>query len=391
VTVAGVPANIWKLRIKITATGTVATGKFQYALDGYSQTDAYTWSAEYVIPTGGTFAIPGTTLVATFVPGAGPTYFELGDTHRADCVAPHYTTADLLAAFTALPAQMGTRRVRRVLMAGISQTAAGAVVLAAALAGHLDTLALNWHFARAIMDGGSVDSAASFKTAIASFTDDRIGIVFGKASIVSEAPIPSCGVPELPASNAVNERFAFSDLSENLGRLLSGSLRGIVRISHDERFQLAFTEADRIITLRTHDGYGGHFVTNGYIRSAPSSDFKYIDWGLVIDEICETVHDNLVQWTLESLDAETDGTGRLSSSDASRVESGVQIALQARLMQPLNKSGKKGHCTALQFKVDRTNDFFSTGTIQGAALAIPKRPVETIATQVGFVRQLAAA
>lgn len=391
VTVAGVPANVWKVRIKITSTGTTGAGKFQYALDGYSNTEAYTWSPEYTIPTGGTFQLPGTALTLTFTPGAGAVFFELGDAHRFDCIAPHYTTADLTAAFAALPEQLGTRRVRRVLMAGIGQTAAAQVTLAAALAGHLDTLALNWSFARSVIDGGSVESSSAFKTAIASFTDDRVAVVFGRASIVSEVPIAGCGVPELPASNAVAERASYSDLSENLGRFLSGPLRGVVRVSHNERFLVAFTDADRIITLRTHDGEGGYFVTNGYLRSSPSSDFKYFDWGIVLDEISETVHDNLNQWTLESLDAKTDGTGNLDDNDASRVESGVQIALRTRIMDPPNKSGTKGHCSDVQFTVDRTTDFLTSGEIYGYAAAVPRRPVEGIITQVGFVRRLVSA
>ena len=391
ITVAGVPANIWKVRIKITLTGTTGTGKFMYSLDGYSNTDANTWSPEYTIPQAGTFPIPGTALTLTFVPGAGPIIFEAGDTHRFDCIAPHYTTADLTAAFQALPDQLGTRRVRRVLMAGIGQTATAQAVLWAALAGHLDVLALNWSFARAVIDGGSVDTLSAFKTAKAAFTDDRVLVVWGRASIVSEVPIPGCGTLELPASNAVAERASYSDLSENLGRFLSGPLRGVTRITHNERFLVSFTDADRIGTLKTHDGEGGFFVTNGYISSSPSSDFKFFDWGLVLDEISETVHDALNQWTLESLDAKTDGTGQLDDADAERVQSSVQIPLHARIMDPPNKSGTKGHCSDVTFTVDKTTDFLTTGEIYGYVLAVPRRPVEDMITQVGFVRRLASA
>lgn len=321
ITVAGIPTNSWKPRIQITGTGTVGTGKFRYALDGYSNTAAYTWSGEYTIPTGGTFAVPNTTLTLTFVPGAGPIYFEAGDAHRFDCTAPHYTTTDLSAGITALLlqlAEMGTRRIRRVFAAGIG-AAAGQVTLLSALAGHLDTLALNWHFARAAMDGGSTDTSGTFLTAIAAFVDDRICVTYGKASIVNEAPIPCFGVPEYPIVNAVAERAAFSDLSENLGRFLSGALRGVVRISHNEGKLKFFSEGDRITTLRTYDGEAGFYITNGYIRSSQSSDFKYFDWGLVIDEICTVVHDALQKWTLEDLDAKVDGTGQLSPEDAGRV------------------------------------------------------------------------
>jgi hypothetical protein len=84
VTVAGAPYDNFKVRIQIMTTGTVATGKFRYALDGYSNTEAYTWSPIYTIPSGGTFALPQTNLTLTFVPGTGAVNIEAGDAHRFD-------------------------------------------------------------------------------------------------------------------------------------------------------------------------------------------------------------------------------------------------------------------------------------------------------------------
>jgi hypothetical protein len=277
-----------------------------------------------------------------------------------------------------------------VLMAGISQTAAAAVTLIAAVAGHLDTLALHWHFARAVMDGGSVDSLAAFKTAIAAYTGDRVTVCFGRASVVSESAVPGADVLEVPIAHAVAERAAGTDLSENLGRSLSGTLRGVVRVSHDERFELGFTEADRIVTLTSIENEGGFFVTNGYIRSAQSSDFKYFDWGCLTDEACEVLHDALLMWRLENLDAKTDGSGNLADVDAGLVEKSAQLALNARIMQPMSKSGRRGYATAAQFRIDRTNDFFGTGRVQGTCALMARRPAETFSIQIGLVRQITA-
>jgi hypothetical protein len=395
ITVAGTPPQGWRVRVVITLTGTTGAGKFKYSLDGYSNTAAYTWSGEYTIPTGGTFVLPGTGLTLTFVPGAGTTYFETGDLHRFECTAPHYTTSDLTAAFAYLVSAaakeiLGTRRIRRVIMAGQSATASAAMTLAAAVSGHLDTLAMAWHFARSVIDGGSGDTVGNFKTAKAAFASDRVAVVFGKASIINQAAIQGDGVLEVPFSDAVGERFAGSQISENLGRVLSGALRGVMRITHNEVFEQAFTDSDRVITARTHDNEAGFFINNGFLSSSQSSDFKYMDWGLLMDEWCEAVHDKLQKYTLENFDAKTDGTGQLSDTDASMVETSVQLELNARIMQPINKSGKRGHATACRAKTDRLNDFYGTGRVQMFGYLQARRPAETFAVSVGLVREIPA-
>lgn len=388
VTVAGAPYDNLKVRIQIMATGTLGAGKFRYALDGHSNTEAYTWSPTYTIPSGGTFALPQTNLTLTFVPGAGTTYFEAGDAHRFDCTAPHYTTADLTAAFGVLLAQLGTLRVRRVMMAGLNPTATGAVTLAAAVAGHLDALAEQFHFARAILDGGSSDSTANFKTAIASFVDDRIGLVFGRCSLTSEVPFAGFGCPEVSAMDAVAERFAQTELSENVGRVLSGALRGVMRISHDEGVAPEFTAEDRIITLRTHPNEAGFFVTQGYLRSSPTSDFEYLDYGTVIDEFCQIVHDNLQRWLNAKLRSKTDGTGRMLAEDAARVEAVTQRVIRKTLLEPTNIEGFKGHVSGAAYNVDQTTDFLDSQTITGFGRAVPLVNVSGTETDIGFVRSL---
>lgn len=395
ITVTGTPAQGWRPRVVITATGALGAGKFKYSLDGYSNTAAYTWSGEYTIPTGGTFVIPGTTITMTFVAGAGPVIFEAGDLHRWECTAPHYTTSDLTAAFAYLVSAtakevLGTRRIRRVIMAGQSPTASTAMTLAAAVSGHLDTLALRWHFARATIDGGSADTVGNFRTAKAAFASDRVTVCWGKASVINQAANAADGVLEVPFSDPVGERFAGVQISENLGRYLSGALRGVMRVTHNEVFEQAFTDADRVVTARTYDNDAGFFINNGFLTSSQASDFKYMDWGLLMDEWCEATHDKLQQYTLENFDAKTDGTGQLSDTDASMVETAVQLELNARIMQPINKSGKRGHATACRAATDRLNDFYGTGRVQMFGYLQARRPAETFAVTVGLVRQIPA-
>jgi hypothetical protein len=394
ISVSGTPNDAYRIRVEITTTGSTGTGRFRYALDGFSTTQVYGWSPEYTIPSGGTFVLQQTGLTLTFTPGAGAVYFEDGDVFRIDCTAPHYTTTDLAAAFAALPGQLGTLRVRRVLMAGTNQTASAAMVLAAALAGHLDTLATLFHFARAVMDGGSVDSSSAFKSAIASFTDDRIGVVYDPQTatvgchIVSRVPFPGWTAPRVSFANAVGERVAQTELSESPDRVRSGSLRGVLSIGNDEGRTPIFTADDRIITARAHQGYGGFFITKGFIRSAPTSDFRTLQWGFVLDEFCQIAHDQLQQWLGSNLRAMTDGTGRISAEDAVRVENSVKITLDQRLKTPMNIEGFNGHVSDCTYQVLRTNNFLTSGEILGSGAAVPLREVDGTRTTIGFVSSL---
>lgn len=394
VTVAGTPNDAYRVRVAPTKSGTLGAGRFKYALDGDSNTTADGWGPEYTIPTGGTFVLPETGLTLTFVPGAGATFFDVGDVHRFDCVAPMYTTADLTAAFAKLLEQLGSVHVRKIGFAGFSQTASAAVTLAAFIGGLLDDFAAKMRPARAILDGGSIDTLANFKTAIASFTDDRIGLVYDPVTattgckIASKVPFTGWAAPVVPFANAVFERYARTLLSESCARVKSGALRGVKRIGNNEAMNPQFTAADRIITARRVDGYDGFFVTKPWIRSAPTSTFRTLQWGSVIDELCEVSYTNLQQWLETDLDAVTDGTGRLSEASAALVESGVNIALNVALKEPKGAEGRSGHVSDCSYVVTRNNDFLATGEIYGFAAAVPTREVEGIHTTIALVASL---
>ncbi len=402
ITVANLPNDSYRVRIRITTSGTVNVGRFQYALDGNTTVDAEGWSPIYTIPSGGTFALPGTgltdalPLTLTFTPGAGPIYFEIGDQHRFDCIAPHYTTADLTAAFAVLLTQMGSLRPERILFAGVNQTASAAIVLAAAIAGHLDTLVALKRFPVCVMDGGSIDSIGNFRTAIATFTDDRVGLVYDPITattgpmVVTKIPFTGYTAPVVPAVNIVAERYARTELSESCARVRSGSCRGVIRIGNDEGTNPLFTAEDRIITMRRVDGYGGFFITKPFIRSAPTSDFRTLQWMTVISKACQIAHDSLQQWIESNLRALTDGTGYLAEEDAMRVQDSVNCALREQLKEPTNIEGFKGHVSDCKYTVTRTNNYLTTGAIYGILAIVPLREVEGLYTTVGLVSSLEA-
>lgn len=389
VTLAGAPYNHHFGRIVITKTGALGVGKFKYSLDASSllTSTQWTYSQEYTIPAGGTFVIPGTNVTATFVPGGGPTIFELGDVHTWEDTAPHYTTADLGTAITALLAQIGSRKISKVYFAGKNATASGAATMAAAIATHMATLATNHYPARALVDGGK-DTAANWLTAFASFSDRRVAVCFGDCAASTKDTFAGYGTPHRPILDIVAERATAAQISENLGRKASGNLSRVVAISDDEGLTVQFSEADKVITLRSYRGQSGFYVTNGYLKSPAGSDFKYWDWGVTIDVGCDTIYETQDRFQLAKLRSVTDGTGHIEAKDANRINTAVSRALAAKLTEPVNVEGRKGHIAGFTYAVDETTDFLRTQQFQASAAFVPDSPVEGMVTTAGFTAQL---
>jgi hypothetical protein len=386
ITVAGAAYDAYQVRVRIKATGTVAVGRFDYSLDQLGSSPTY--SEEITIPSGGTYLIPGTNLTLTFVPGGGPVIFENGDYHTFACTAPQYTTSDLSTAWTALLASLGEYVIEECYFAGCSVSAAAAATMAATVATLMSSLEARKRWARAMMDCGA-DTSTNVITSIVPFTNNRTAVVFGQADIPTLNPKAGWGVPRFPAMYALAERAAGADLSENLARYASGSLR-VSAITNDEGTSQAFIESHKINTLRTYDGQGGIYSTNGFLKSGAGSDFLYWDWGRVIDRACRIVYNVQQLWLLKKVRVLTDGTGRLDPRDAVRIESAVRSALKDGLLDPINAEGFPGHVSGLEYTVDLTNNVLTTRQLKSTLRLVPLPPIESFATEIGFTGSIAA-
>ncbi len=386
VTVAGAAYDAYQVKIRIKLTGALGVARFDYTLDALSPSPTY--GEELTVPSGGTYAIPGTNLTLTFVPGAGPIIFELGDSHSFACTAPQYTTADLSTAWAAMLAALGQYVVEECYFAGRSASASAAATMAATIATLMSSLEARKRWARAMMDCGA-DTSANVITSIVPFANNRVACVFGQADIPTLNPKAGWGVPRFPAAYALAERAAGADLSENLGRVASGSLR-VLAITNDEGANQAFIESHKINTLRTYDGQTGIFSTNGFLKSAAGSDFLYWDFGRVIDRACRIVYDTQQLWLLRKVRVLTDGTGRLDPRDAVRLEAAVRAALKDGLLDPINAEGFPGHVSGLEYVVDLNNNVLTTRQVKSTLRIVPLPPIESLATEIGFTGSLAA-
>jgi hypothetical protein len=387
ITLAGAAYDAYQIRIRIKLTGALGVGRFDYSLDQLG--DSPTYSEELTIPSGGTYVIPGTNITATFVPGGGPIIFEAGDYHVAACTAPQYTTADLSTAWTAMLAALGQYVVEEAYFTGRSSSAAAAATMAATVATLMSSLEARKRWARAMMDCGN-DTSANVITSIVPFANNRVAVCFGQADVPTLNPRAGWGVPRVSAAHALAERAAGADLSENLGRVASGSLR-VLKITADEGSSQAFIESHKINTLRAYDGEVGIYATNGYLKSAAGSDFLYWDWGRVIDRICRVIYSAQQQWLLKKVRVLTDGTGRIDPRDAAQIETMVRSALKAEILDPINAEGRPGHVSGLEYLVDLNNNILTTRQLKSVCRAVPLPPIESIATEIGLTSSIGVA
>lgn len=394
VTVTGTPVGEYDFIVEITTGGAVDSAVFRWSSDGgATYTSGVTVAA--------TVALGATGVTANFAAGTyvlAATYewtsttsvdadFEVGDVHSFTTTAPGHTTSDVAAGMSALKAQLGKRRVRRVILTGAQASAAAGATMFAALATHMATLEGDHYFGRAAMDAGG-GTADAYRSAFAAAADDRVAVTWKKARCVVRAYFDGYSDAWQPGIRAVAERIFEADLSENLGRVASGPMEWVTEIEHDEGVDQQFVESDKVITFRTNLGEDGFFVTNGYLKSPTGSDFLYWDWGCTVDELCEAILFGQQKWLLSKLRSLKDGTGRLDKNEAVRIVNAIKGRINAVLKDPINVEGQKGHVTDADYAIDLTNDFLATRTVRSSGRAIATSPAETFDTEVGLTRSI---
>lgn len=375
ITVAGASYDSYEAIVEITKTGTVATGEFKFSLD-----DGRNYSPSIIIPSGADYVIPDTGLTLTFVPGAGATYFEIGDVHNFDCTAPLYSTANLASVFTVL--LLGSTQFRYVVLVGEHATSSAAATMFAAFATHLESMASQFRFVRGAMDGGSLDNdRATAITAHAASQSSRVSLCYGYCDITSSKPIMGWGTPRRSILTPFASRVASEKISTDAARVSSGAHVGVVAIRTDEP-RTPLLEDQRFVTMRTWQGKTGFYTTNGWLRSAAGSDFEFVQHGLCMDVACEVVISQQADFVGKGFRVNADGT--INESDASAAEKKVKSALKAELISPSNEEGTPGHVSDFGYAIDRANNVLVSKTLNTTTKIRPHFYPKTIATEIGF-------
>lgn len=369
----------------------LGSGKFRFSLDNRN-----TWSDAITIPSGGTYSPANSGITWTFALQAGTPDFEDGDLFSGTSTCAHWNTTNLSAGITALlasPLLIG-KKIRKVYFTGIPADATTAATNAAAIATHMATLEGLDHFARAIMDCGSLDTTSIvLANFVAAFSDTRVAPCYGRCEYSSPLPTVGFGLPYVSIMQPVAVRASEAEISENLGRVASGPLRGVktTTLSHDEGRSTAFGASDRIITLMTRrNKTGGAYITSGFLRGPVGSDFIFWDYGVIVDEMATQMVMAADNWVNSKLRALTDGTGNLHPVDALRVQLSLTGPVKSKLDRP-TKDGLPSHASGWQIIVPTDFDFLTLRELRMTGRIVPTVPIEGGTIVIGLTRQLEAA
>ena len=317
-------------------------------------------------------------MILTFVPGGGAVFFQIGDVHWFDTVAPYYSTANIATAVTALLA--ATLDWSFMILVGTPANAAGGAAVFAVMETHMATFATNYHWTRCIMDGGT-DTAGAVVLAMNAVDDQRVNVSFGTADTVSGKPFGGFGFPAQEICNNLGAFHAGNLISTDAARVRGGSVPGVLRISHDE-YVTEVCDIGRLSTMRTWPGRTGFYFTNSRLKSAAGSDFRWFQHGLVMDQACRTTF--ATQQNFIAVGVRTNSDGTIDERDALRFETQVKKALRAVLTEPDNAEGTRGHVSAFSYVIDRTNNIATTEVLQSEVAIRPLSYPKTITTQIGF-------
>jgi hypothetical protein len=368
----------YAVSVRVKLGGALGTARIDYALDAWGVAGLNPkYGSEVVVPANGEVVLTGTGITVDFA-GALTLNTTYTFTSTAPEPAPDELTdfEDLLLGYQ-LPWSILTS-------AGDFADADDAYTNAAAADTLMQAIRPLYRHKRAIVGAGMENPAAVAAAGIATTLQSiLVSPLYGEAQTIGAIPIAGYeSRPRVPAHVVLAMRAAKNLFSTDPGRVASGPLEGVVAITHDEFVQQDIDPL-RIGALRTWPTKAGFYVEKAWIKSAPASDFKYLQHGLIMDVACDIITDVMLRYVGETLRTEA-GTGVLVEEDASDIQKDLFQNLSSTLLRQRNARGTLGHISALEVDVKRDNNILEDETLYADVGIQPNAYPGTIRTTLGF-------
>lgn len=346
------------------ATLVAGTATFKYSLDG-----GLTFSPELALPTGGVYAIPNTGLTLTWTYSSG-TAFVAADQWAAPVSGPSSSLSEVQAAVAAALLDPGT--IFNLHVVSIPADVAGAAALFAALDVLMSGAAVNsFRYLYATMELPP-DTDANYKTGFLSLASTRVEVAAGYENIISSVT----GAEQArPCGWTSTARAASVVPSEDLGRVATGPVRGVISLARDE-FKTPGLDLARFTTMRTFVGEQGFFITTGRIMAPVGSDFSLIQHRRVMDLACATLRSAQLRYLNDTVVVDA-VTGLITEESARSIENNLSAQLRAAITQP-------GYGSAVSAMVDRTVNILSTSTLKIKYRVTPLGYAKSIQGEIAF-------
>jgi hypothetical protein len=354
--------DAYEVLLEIVLGGAVATATFKMSLDGGDTFGATTVTAATVSN------IYSSGINLAFAAGT----YVAGDQYSATTTPP---TVSALGVSNAIDAafENGTE-FRLIHVVGHASAGSGTATSAAAVQTIMNSAALNdYRYAYAVLDAAD-DTDANLVTAFASVSANRVAVGAGFCEVIS------------PLTQRYYERSqAWVIVAEIMRRPLSvdpgffgegyGSVTGVTELYRDERTD-TLLDAARFLTLRTHVGRAGFYVTRGRMMAALGSDFDSNTHRQVMDATCKVTYNALLPYLNADLALDAD-TGLIIEDEAQAIEADVNGRLAAYITSP-------GHASDAQFLLDRTYDVLTNETLKVKTRVLRKAYARTIENTLSF-------
>lgn len=382
VTLAGTALITTSATFLVTRAGALGAGQFAYTLDGE------TWIEDLTIPAGGTYAIPSLGVTATFAVGS----YVLGTTYAFTTTQATYNLSDLTAAWPA--ALEHDDEWATIVFCGHSASASAAATIAAGVITLMGQMESAFKYSRALISCGN-DTETNVLTAFASVQSTYIEREHGTIKMYVGTKIPGWSWPRLPYVLEKARRCALVSPATNpaWAGLPDDVAVSLIKSPSFDEFKEGETLHDaKINTMRTYPRKRGTYPTNSLLASGPASDYRYFQWGRVIDIASSTIQREQQAFIHRSVRTVTTGTadevGCLDPRDAAILEKDVREDLDAELLKKQTSEGLPGYCSGYSYSINLTNKILQTRQLQSSSRLVPLANIEEVETEIGLAMEV---
>lgn len=378
-TIAGTATGRFSGLVRVKAGGALGVGQFDYTLDNHQPNFVNpTFSAQRLIPAGGSFLFVGSGLTMTFPAGT----YVVGDTFSFTTEPAHANASDLSAIADMIVNTQPTAAFVQWLASGVFTTATEGAAMAVALGSQLQRLFTAFKYSRGHCDFGSADTAANAIAARAAFSDRRVDPCYGLEIVASALTLEGYANRLGSASGSIAARAARVAASTDLARYAEGALTGTQYIYFNSNVD-ASADSAGLSTLRTWPGITvGFYIANGYLAAPTGSDFIFWQYGRLMDIGCKSIFGAMLPYIAEDLRTIPGGT--LDPLEAAGINTAGSTAMRRDLLQPKNARGLPGLVSDIDFKVGLTNPIQQDQTLFSTAAIRPRGYSRFISQTIGF-------
>jgi hypothetical protein len=393
VTLTGNSVDDFSGRVEILVGGTRGTATFRYCLDYDSTAGTGLWSNP--ITTAATYVMDNSGVTLNFATG---TYVS-DNVYTFTGAAPTHSDVNITAGMDALFAagsDIGGIYVASTPGGALDTDRATALATTfAAVSAKVDTFeSTAYRYLWCMLQAGvpvanSSSGLTAWRAALSGATMQALSHkrMFIGAGMAKQVSVIDARTYRRQVAWRIVERLASSDISEHLGRVLSGPVGTLLSIEHDEGTTGGLsdgTAGQRYLTLRTHAGYSGYFVAESNTFAGVGSDYSKVERLRVINRAAKIGRAFLVRHIGDSAIADV-STGRILESEAQALDTEGTGELVAGLVNAPSKSGR-GHASSAVVRVSRTDDILSTSTLTGQFSVQPIGYFRFINFTIGFTK-----